>query len=184
MTAAGPAAGDPLAAPFRAPGLRRRLACMLYEAVLLFGVVMVAGLLYSTITDQRDALQGATGLQTTLFVALGLYFTGFWAASGQTLAMKTWHIRLQTTAGTVPAWPRAAARYVASWLWFLPALGSAHAAGVHSAAGFAVAVAAGVLAYAALAWLRPDRQWPHDVLCGTRLVDTRITVAAPAQSAA
>ncbi|MBE7418379.1 MAG: RDD family protein [Ideonella sp.] len=157
---------------------------MLYESVLLFGVIMVVGLLHSTITQQRDALQGSSGLQATVFLALGIYFAGFWSASGQTLAMKTWHIRLQTTTGTLPRWPRAAARYVASWLWFLPALASAHAAGVHSSAGFAVIVAAGMLAYSALAWLRPDRQWPHDVLCGTRLVDTRSTRAAPAQSAA
>jgi len=157
---------------------------MLYESVLLFGVVMIAGLLYGTITQQRDALQGSSGLQATVFVALGIYFAGFWSASGQTLAMKTWRIRLQTAAGALPSWPRATVRYVASWLWFLPALASAHAAGVHSPAGFGLIVVAGMLAYAALAWLRPDRQWPHDVLCGTRLVDTRSARAAPAQSAA
>ena len=44
------------------PGLARRLAAMAYEGVLLFGVLMVAGWLYSSLTQQRHALQGKTGL--------------------------------------------------------------------------------------------------------------------------
>jgi uncharacterized RDD family membrane protein YckC len=157
---------------------------MVYEAVLLFGVVMAAGLLYASVTQQRHALQGSTGLQAFLFAVLGLYFVGFWSTSGQTLAMKTWHIRLQLPDGRVPSRRRAVARYLASWLWFLPALASAHAAGVQSMAGFTTIVAAGMATYAVLARLRPDRQWLHDVVCGTSLVDTRTRGAAPAQSAA
>jgi uncharacterized RDD family membrane protein YckC len=156
---------------------------MVYEAVLLFGVVMAAGLLYSSAMQQRHALQGSAGLQGFLFVVLGLYFVWFWSTSGQTLAMKTWHIRLQTPDGNRPGRARAIARYVASWLWFLPALVSAHAADVQSLVGFATIVAAGIATYAVLARLRPDRQWLHDVVCGTALVDTRIRAAAPAQSA-
>jgi uncharacterized RDD family membrane protein YckC len=166
-----------------APGIRRRLACMLYESVLLFGVVMTAGYLYSSLTQQRHALQGSTGLQVFLFIVLGIYFAGFWSRGGQTLAMKTWHIRLQTRSGATPSPARAFARYGASWLWFLPALASAHASGIRSTAAFAVIVAVGMGAYALLARLRTDRQFLHDVLCGTQLVDTREVQAAPAQSA-
>ena len=165
-----------------APSIRRRLACMLYESMLLFGVVMTAGYLYSSLTQQRHALQGSSGLQLFLFVVLGIYFAGFWSRGGQTLAMKTWHIRLQTHHGETPTPARAFARYVASWLWFLPALASAHLSGVHSTLAFAVIVAAGMLAYALLARLRADRQFLHDALCGTHLVDTREIQPAPAQS--
>jgi hypothetical protein len=42
-------------------------------------------------------------------------------------------------------------------------------------------VVAGVATYAMLALMRSDRQWLHDVLCGTRLVDTRVTSTPPAQ---
>jgi uncharacterized RDD family membrane protein YckC len=165
-----------------APSIRRRLACMLYESVLLFGVVMTAGYLYSSLTQQRHALAGSTGLQLFLFVVLGIYFAGFWSRSGQTLAMKTWHIRLQTVSGGAPSQLRAFSRYAASWLWFLPALACAHFSGVHSTLGFAFIVAAGMFAYAALARLRADRQFLHDVVCGTRLVDAREVTAGPAQS--
>jgi uncharacterized RDD family membrane protein YckC len=165
-----------------APSIGRRLACMLYESVLLFGVVMTAGYLYSSLTQQRHALQGSTGLQLFLFIVLGVYFAGFWSRSGQTLAMKTWHIRLQMRNGGVSGPARAFARYVASWLWFLPALASAHLSGIRSTLAFAVIVVVGMLAYATLARLRDDRQFLHDVLCGTQLVDSREMQPAPAQS--
>ena len=177
MTRGGPPAG----AALQAPTMRRRLACMLYEAVLLFGVVMVAGLAYGMLTEQRHALQGNTGLQVFLFIVLGVYFAGLWSSSGQTLAMKTWHIRVQGADGGAPTRTRAAARYVASWLWFLPALASAHAAGIRSVAFMVCMVAAGMASYALLARLRADRQLPHDVLCGTWLVDTRKAPSPPAQ---
>jgi uncharacterized RDD family membrane protein YckC len=164
-----------------APSIRRRLGCMLYESVLLFGVVMTAGYLYSSMTQQRHALQGSTGLQLFLFIVLGIYFAGFWSRSGQTLAMKTWHIRLQVRGGGAPSQARAFARYVASWLWFLPALASAHFSGIRSALAFAGIVGVGLLAYALLARLRDDRQFLHDALCGTQLVDSREVQPAPAQ---
>ena len=125
---------------------------------------------------------GIAILATALFIVLGIYFTGFWSRSGQTLAMKTWHIRLQARDGGVPSQARAFVRYVASWLWFVPALASAHFSGIHSTLAFAVIVAAGMLAYALLARLRGDRQFLHDALCGTQLVDSREIQPAPAQS--
>lgn len=157
---------------------------MLYEGVLLFGVVMTAGYLYTSLTQQRHALRGSSGLQLFLFLVLGIYFAGFWSRGGQTLAMKTWHIRLQGADGRTPSPLRALARYAASWLWFLPALAWAYFSGLRSVPAFAGIVAAGMLAYMMLALLRTDRQFLHDALCGTRLVDSRIEPPAPAQSPA
>ena len=157
------------AAP-QAPSLRRRLACFIYEGVLLFGVVMVAGFVYGTLTQQRHALVGTTGLQLVLFVVLGAYFAGFWSRNGQTLAMLTWQIRLVTADGQRVTLARALGRYLLAWLWFLPALLTVSLAGLKGSAPVFSALTAGVLGYAALVWLRPDRQYWHDVVCGTRLV--------------
>jgi uncharacterized RDD family membrane protein YckC len=169
MTAAPAAAG---ALP--TPALARRLACFLYEGVLLFGVVMATGLVYGLLTQQRHALVGLHGLQAVLFVVLGLYFVSFWSRSGQTLAMQTWHIRLVTRDGGAVSRLRALARYLCAYLWFLPALVSVWASGlIHSAAAVGGAIVAGVLAYAGLTRLHPDRQYWHDAVCGTRLVDWR-----------
>jgi uncharacterized RDD family membrane protein YckC len=146
---------------------------MLYEGVLLFGVLMLAGLLYGALTQQRHALQGQTGLQVFLFLVLGGYFVGFWCLGGQTLAMKTWRIRLVGPDGRHPSVPRAIARYLLGWLWFAPALLALHLSDVQGGLPLSVALAAGVAAYAALARLRPDRQFWHDAVCATQLLDER-----------
>jgi uncharacterized RDD family membrane protein YckC len=152
------------------PGLWRRLACFLYEGVLLFGVLMMAGLLYGVLTQQRHALVGATGLQIFLFLVLALYFVVFWTRGGQTLAMLTWHIRLVRVDGRPVKWRRATCRFVLAWLWFMPALLAVHLAGLTRSWEMFGAIFAGVLAYAALTRLHPDRQYWHDAVCGTRLV--------------
>ena len=162
----------------RAPGLARRLAAFVYEGILLFGVLMVAGYLYSSLTQQRHALQGKAGLQAFLFVVLAIYFTWLWSHGGQTVAMKAWHLRLVRADGQPVSQARALLRYLASWLWFVPAWATAHFAGLHGGGAMAGLMLAGVGAYAALTRLRPDRQFWHDAVCGTRLVDWRPALPA------
>lgn len=152
------------------PGLARRFAAFLYEGVLLFGVVFFAGLLYSVLTRQEHALQGRTGMGVVIFLVVGLYFVGFWTRSGQTLAMKTWHLRVVDAAGRPLGVVRAVARYLLSWLWFLPALLSARLIGLHSGGAIVGSLIAGVLAYLLIARLHPQRQFLHDALCGSRVI--------------
>jgi uncharacterized RDD family membrane protein YckC len=148
----------------------RRLAGFVYEGLLLFGVVMAAGLIYALVTNQRHALQGSVGLRIYLFLVLGLYFVWFWTRQGQTLAMRTWRIQLVTATGERPGLLRACCRYALCWLWFVPALLSLWLWGVKGAGAAFGAITAGVLVYGALAFLNPQRQFLHDVVCGTRLI--------------
>jgi uncharacterized RDD family membrane protein YckC len=161
---------DAQGAVLPAPDLRRRLAAFVYEGVLLFGVLMVAGLAYGLVTQQRHALIGLHGLQAFLFLVLGVYFSWFWSHGGQTIAMKTWHIRLLTHDGRPVGIARAWLRYVLSWLWFMPALLWAWLSGLHSGAQLSAALLIGVLVYATLARLNSQRQFLHDLLARTRLV--------------
>lgn len=163
------------------PPLWRRLACMVYEGVILFGIVMVSGYLYSSLTQQRHALKGTTGLQAFMFVVLGIYFIGFWSRNGQTLPMKTWHLRLVRRDGTPVSHWQAMLRYMLAWLWFVPALASAHYGGLRGGFALTTVLLAGMAGYALIARLRVDRQFLHDVACGTRVIDER---PLPAQSAA
>ena len=77
---------------------------MLYEGVLLFGVLMAA----SAVSVLARPLLQQLGLnhfyvdQVWMFIVLGAYFSWFWQRNGQTLAMQTWRIRLETTAGQPP----------------------------------------------------------------------------------
>jgi uncharacterized RDD family membrane protein YckC len=150
--------------------MARRLACFLYEGVLLFGVVLAAGLVHGLVTQQRQALSGVVGLRIFLFLVLGVYFVGFWSRTGQTLAMQTWHLRLVTQSGQRVPRARALCRYLLAWMWFMPALITLYLSGVKGPWPTVAALIAGALAYAALIWLRPDRQYWHDAVCKTRLV--------------
>ena len=153
------------------PGVWRRLAALLYEGLLLFGVVMLAGWVYGIVTQQRHALHGRTGLQAFVFVVLALYFVWFWTHGGQTLAMKTWKLRVETADGRPLTWGRALARYLLAWMWVLPSLLAVRLAGLSGGWVVSLTLAAGIGAYALVARLHPDRQFLHDALCRTRLVD-------------
>jgi uncharacterized RDD family membrane protein YckC len=149
------------------------MACFIYEGVLLFGVLMIAGYLFSSLTQQRHALVGRHGLQAFLFVVLGIYFVWFWSHGGQTVAMKAWHLRLVTASGGAVSQPRALARYTLAWLWFVPALLALYLSPIRSVPAMFAVISVGVLGFAALARLHPQRQFWHDAACGTRLVSWR-----------
>jgi uncharacterized RDD family membrane protein YckC len=157
-------------APAPVPGLRRRLAAFVYEGVLLFGVLMIAALAYGLATQQRHALVGLHGLQWFLFLVLGLYFTWFWSHGGQTVAMKTWQVRLLSKDGQPVGTARAWLRYLLSWLWFVPALAGIYLAGLRSGGAIGLALLAGVLVYAVLSRFNPRRQFLHDLISRTELV--------------
>ena len=112
----------PADAPGTAPTVRRRLATLLYEALILFGVVFVAGYLFSTLTQQRNGLTHHNLLAAWIGLVVGLYFVWFWTHGGQTLPMKTWRLRVVAADGSPLSTGRAIARYVLAWLWFLPPL--------------------------------------------------------------
>ncbi len=147
------------------------MACWLYEGMLMFGVVFIAGYLFGTLSQTRNALDNRNALQAFLFVIFGIYFTWFWA-KGQTLAMKTWHIRMVDTAGRPVTQGRALARYVLSWLWFLPPL-LAVAPFSLPAGEITVIVLGWVAVWALSSRLHPQQQFWHDAWAGTRLVDSQ-----------
>jgi uncharacterized RDD family membrane protein YckC len=152
-----------------APSLRRRMACWLYEGVLLFAVVFVAGWLFSTLGQMRDATDARRPLlQAFLFLVFGIYFTLFWT-KGQTLAMKTWNIRIVDRAGSPLSQPRAFLRYLCSWLWFLPPI-AVLATMQPSGRATVFAMLGWIAVWALLSRLHPQRQFWHDALAGTRLV--------------
>jgi uncharacterized RDD family membrane protein YckC len=153
---------------FPAPGIFRRMACWVYEGILMFGVVFIAGYLFGTLTQTRHALDNRHQLQAFLFLIFGIYFVWFWS-KGQTLAMKTWNIRLVDMHGRGVTQKRALWRYVLSWVWLLPSL-AVVAVYALPPAEMAVIVTGWVAIWATLSRLHPQRQFWHDALAGTRLI--------------
>lgn len=129
-------------------GLRRRLASMAYESLLLLGVLSVSFMLPHLGLGMafNIALPGWM-LLIHVFIVLGAYFVWYWHHGGQTLAMQTWKIRLTTPSGAKPSLARLVLRYALAW----PSL---------------VYLGAGLL----WALFDRDRQFLHDRLAGTRLV--------------
>jgi uncharacterized RDD family membrane protein YckC len=151
------------------PSLKRRLATIVYEAMLLFGVIGVTGTMFSVLLQQRHALYLRHLLQAWLFLVLAVYFIWFWTHSGQTLAMKTWRIRLVTRDGREVDMKRAVGRFLLSWLWVLPGLALAWILGAK--AWMMVWIPAfNALLWALAIYLDPQRQFLHDRIMGTRLV--------------
>jgi len=151
-----------------APRLLRRMACWMYEGLLLFGVVFISGYLFSTLTQTRNALDNRHALQAFLFLVFAVYFSWF-GNKGQTLAMKTWNIRLVDVHGQAVTRQRAFLRYVLSWIWFLPPLVAV--APYELSGGEVMVICLGwVAVWAILSRFQTDKQFWHDVWAGTRLI--------------
>ena len=142
------------AAPgLRAPGLGRRFASALYDVLMVAALVLVATFPFLAIFGDATSGWRRHVLQLWVLAVAGGYFIWFWTHGGQTLPMKTWKLRLVRGDGArISPW-RALHRYLLAVLGLL-ALGL----------GFLWAL------------VDRDRQFLHDRLAGTALVD-----AAPAQ---
>lgn len=116
---------------------------MSYEAVLLFAVAFFAAWLFFFASGGRDASAGWPRhlLQLLIGVVFAGYFLWSWLRGGQTLAMKTWRIRL------VDVTPRKALLRFALALLLVPT-------------GISIVWAP----------FDRDKQFLHDRLAGTRLV--------------
>jgi uncharacterized RDD family membrane protein YckC len=142
-------------APRRA-GLFRRFGSALYDLLLVAALLLVAtfpflGLLGDSTHGWRRHV-----LQLYVVAVAGAYFVGFWTHGGQTLAMKTWHIRVVRFDGLPLTRGRAVHRYLLAILSLL-------------------AVGLGFL----WALVDRDRQFLHDRLAGTAIVDATLPTAAP-----
>jgi uncharacterized RDD family membrane protein YckC len=150
------------------PSIRRRLAALLYESVLLFGVVFIAGLAFSLALRQRNGLTHHNLMSVWIAIVAGAYFVGFWHRGGQTLPMKTWRLRVVGPDGTPPSLARATLRYLAAWLWFLPPLTLHPLFGLSIPRTLLLEVVWFAI-WAASACFGTGRQFLHDRIAGTRI---------------
>lgn len=149
--------------------VRRRLAALLYEGVLLFGVIFVAGLALSLVLQQRNGYTHHRLMAAWIILVAGVYFVGLWHRGGQTLPMKTWRLRVTGPDGAPPSLARATLRYLAAWLWFLPPLVLHPLLNLTVPHTLMLEVAWFAL-WAASARFAPGRQFLHDRIAGTRIV--------------
>ncbi len=133
------------------PGIRRRLASMAYESLLLLGVLSVAFMIPNLALGMGlGIVLPPLVLLAHVTVVLGAYFIWYWRHGGQTLAMQTWKLELRAADGEKPALGTLVLRYLLAW----PSL-------LFYGAGLLWAV------------FDRDRQFLHDRLAGTRIVFRR-----------
>ncbi len=136
--------------------LRRRLASLLYEFLLLLGIVAGLAIPLVFISALANAPIPIATLRVYLFLGLAVYFLWHWHGGRQTLAMRTWRLRILTPSGMPASLTQLALRYTLAWPSYLL---------------FGV----GVL----WALVDRDRQFLHDRLAGTRLIFVPPTTASP-----
>lgn len=137
------------AAP-RTPGWFRRLASATYDALLVIAVVLLATLPVAALAGDVSQDWRKHLLQAYVVAVIGAYFVVSWSRNGQTLALRTWRMRIVRTDGAPMGAATALHRYL------LALLGLA-------------------LFGLGFIWALVDRegQFLHDRLAGTRLTDLR-----------
>jgi uncharacterized RDD family membrane protein YckC len=131
----------------RPAGLLRRLAAMLYDALLLLALFMLAGGVALLATGGEAVPAGSVWYQAYLLLIAMLFLCGFWINGGQTLGLRSWRLRVESADGGPLDARMALLRF---------------------AAGFVALAPAGL----GLFWLLfdPERRAWHDRLSGTRVV--------------
>jgi uncharacterized RDD family membrane protein YckC len=134
--------------------IKRRLISMAYESLLLAGIAFFGALLFLGVSGGTASGLPRHAFQVYLFLVIGVYFIASWRRRGQTLAMKTWKLRLVGANGDrITLW-QAMLRYVCAWPCL--ALGGI-----------------GIL----YALFDRDRQFLHDRLAGTKIVRDQELIA-------
>lgn len=96
--------------PLPVAGVVKRLAAMVYDTLLLFGVLFTATIPAVFIGDTRavdedevihEVSAPASGLlfQAYLLLIVVIFFCWFWKKNGQTLGMQAWRLRLESRDG-------------------------------------------------------------------------------------
>lgn len=96
---------------------RRRLASMLYEGLLLLGVLALTFLVpYLLLGVAFELAPPGWFAWLHIFVVLGVYFVWYWRRQGQTLAMQTWRLKLvDADSGRSLGLGRCWLRYALAW---------------------------------------------------------------------
>lgn len=126
-------------------GLLRRLVASLYDWLLVLAVVMVLSVPLVAI-DNEAVAPGNPFYRAFLIAIAAVFFAGFWSTRAQTLGMRAWRIKIETTSGEPVTFGRGLLRFFCACL---------------SAAAFGLGFLWVVVSPAGMSW--------HDSWSGTRL---------------
>ena len=111
------------------PGLLRRLVVIVYDGLLLAGVILASwAILWLLMLAIPEGIKSHPAVklfqQCYLLVVTFLFYGWFWVYGGQTLGMRVWRMVLVTESGEPVTWRQVAARYLGALLsWAGAAMG-------------------------------------------------------------
>lgn len=103
------------------PGFLRRMAAVIYDALLLIAVLFFATAIALPFNSGHAFSAGQYVFSFYLFGVSYLFYAWFWTHGGQTLGMRAWKITLADSNGDCITWQRATLRFFAailSWTCF------------------------------------------------------------------
>ncbi|MFZ1643754.1 MAG: RDD family protein [Candidatus Contendobacter sp.] len=109
--------------------LPRRLAAIVYDGLLLVGVLvgatalalgLVVALFGGETVTLHNPLAGNPFFRTYLLLVCFFFYGGFWTHGGQTLGMRAWRLRVQRRDGWGIGWWQALLRFLIGSLWLAP----------------------------------------------------------------
>jgi uncharacterized RDD family membrane protein YckC len=129
-------------------GLIRRLAAIVYDALLNLALWIIAALVFIGF-NKGEAVETYQNLplQIALATISFVFFVGYWTRVGRTLGMQSWGLQLETSDGQRPTLASASVRFFAALLSWAPA----------------------GLGFLWQLWDKDKLTW-HDRISGTRLV--------------
>lgn len=128
-------------------GLGRRALALIYESLLLVALLILSSLPFVMVAHEARSAATRPLFQLSLLTVAAAYFIWQWRRGGQTLAMKTWRLRL-VTRDSAPL--------------------SLH----HAVCRFLYAVPGALLLGAGFFWALADKEnlFLHDRLAGTKII--------------
>lgn len=132
----------------KSTGLLRRLAAILYDALLVGALLFLATVPFIAVRGGEPVEIGDNAVyRVVLVLVIYLFFVGFWTRSGRTLGMQSWGLQLETMDGGKPTLATCSVRFVAAIVSWAPC----------------------GLGFLWQLWDRDELTW-HDRISGTRLV--------------
>ena len=132
-------------------GLLRRLAAILYDALLIFAFLVMLAIVSTTILGGQSVYAGGPtyvmGYNGVRFLIIYLFFVLYWTRIGRTLGMQSWGLQLEPMQGGRVSLSQANIRFFAALLSWAPA----------------------GLGFLWQLWDKDKLTW-HDRISGTRLV--------------
>lgn len=132
-------------------GVGRRLAALVYDAFLLFGLLVVPLLIATamlhggpkplaneSVAHDLPSIAPKLFLQAYWIIVVASFYCYFWRKNGQTLGMQAWRLRVDANTGGRPTWKQCGLRLVSGaaslllaglgfwWIWLDPQRRSWH----------------------------------------------------------